>query len=297
MHVLGLGFPRARRHAPRVRRSLSGSLPYALGVADLDTCVGVHVPGVDPLAEAEALGAECLQIFVADPQSFKKPPPHPHAAALRESLLPVYVHAPYLINVCSPVTTRRQFGRRFLQQTCDAAADVGAAAVIVHPGHAEDGVDEGFARWARTLERLKTDVPVFIENTAGGKNAVARKFDDLARLWEAIHAVQTEVDIGFCFDTCHAFAAGEELADAVERVLKIVGKIDLLHANDAQGEPGSGRDRHAHLGDGNIGTEVLQHMVHAARGPVIIEPHEAWKANADTVRADMTFVREALRGA
>jgi deoxyribonuclease-4 len=263
-------------------------------VPELDTRVGAHVPGVDPLAEADALGADCIQIFVSDPSSFKKPPPHPHAAALRASPLPVYVHAPYLINVCSPVTTRRQFGRRFLQQTCDAAADVGAAAVIVHPGHAEDGVEEGIARWVRTLERLKTSVPLFIENTAGGKNAVARRFDDLARLWDAVKTVETDVQVGFCFDTCHAYAAGEELPDAVERVLKIVGAIDLLHANDAQGEPGSGRDRHAHLGQGNIGAGVLRHMIHTAGGPVIIEPHEAWKAEADAVLAGIAFVREAL---
>jgi deoxyribonuclease IV len=263
-------------------------------VADLDTRVGVHVPGIDPLAEADELGADCIQIFVADPQSFKKPPPHPHGAALKSSPLPVYVHAPYLINVCSPVSTRRGFGRRFLKQTCDAAADVGASAVIVHPGHAEDGVEEGVARWVRTVERLETTVPLFIENTAGGKNAVARRFDDLARLWDAIHSVETDVRIGFCFDTCHAYAAGEELTDAVERVTNIVGRIDLLHANDAQGEPGSGRDRHAHLGHGNIGADVLRHMIRTAGGPVIIEPHEAWKAAPDTVRSDMTFVRDAL---
>jgi len=264
-------------------------------VAELDTRVGVHVPGVDPLGEADALGADCLQIFVSDPQSFKKPPPHPHAAALRDSPLPIYVHAPYLINICSPVATRRQFGRRMLQWTCDGAADVGAAAVIVHPGHAEDDINEGFTRWVKTLERLKTTVPIFIENTAGGKNAVARKFDDLARLWDAVQNAETDVPIGFCFDTCHAFAAGEELTDAVERVLKIVGTIDLLHANDAQGQPGSGRDRHAHPGQGNIGTDVLRHMIRTAGGPVIIEPHEAWKAAPETVRADMAFVREALQ--
>ncbi len=263
-------------------------------MADLDIRVGAHVPGVDPLAEAEAVGADCIQIFVSDPQSFKKPPPHPHAEALRSSRSPVYVHAPYLINVSSPVSTRRGFGRRLLQQTCDAAADVGAAAVIVHPGHAEDGVAEGVARWARTVERLQTTVPVFIENTASGKNAVARRFDDLARLWDGIHEVTTDVPLGFCFDTCHAFAAGEELSDAVERVIKIVGTIDLLHANDAQGEPGSGRDRHAHLGHGNIGADVLRHMIHTAGGPVIVEPHEAWKAAPDTVRTDIAFVRDAL---
>ncbi len=261
---------------------------------ELKGCVGAHVPGEDPLAEADAFGADCLQIFVSDPQSFKKPPPHPHAAELRASSLPVYVHAPYLINVCSPVPTRRHFGRRFLQQTCDAAAEVGAAAVIVHPGHAEDDINEGFGRWGRTLERLKTTVPIFIENTAGGKNAVGRKFDDLARLWDAVQRAKADTPIGFCFDTCHAYAAGEDLADAVERILRIVGTIDLLHANDAQGQPGSGRDRHAHLGQGNIGVDVLRHMIRTAGGPVIIEPHEAWKAAPDAVRAGIAFVRDVL---
>jgi deoxyribonuclease IV len=146
----------------------------------------------------------------------------------------------------------------------------------------------------RTLERLKTAVPVFIENTAGGNNAVSRRFDDLARLWDAVQGATTNVPIGFCFDTCHAHAAGEELSDAVERIRKIVGKIDLLHANDSQGQPGSGRDRHAHLGKGNIGADVLRHMIRVAGGPVIIEPFEAWKASPDTVRADMEFVRDAL---
>src|SRR5437867_233809 len=130
-----------------------------------DRSVGAHVPGEDPLAEADELGADCLQIFLSDPQSFKKPPPHPQAAELRASKIPVYVHAPYLINVCSPLPNRRYGGRKILQQTCDAAETVGAAAVIVHGGHAEDNVNEGFGRWARTLEQLKTTVPVYIENT------------------------------------------------------------------------------------------------------------------------------------
>jgi deoxyribonuclease-4 len=257
--------------------------------------VGVHVPGVDPLAEAEALGADCIQIFLSDPQSFKKPAPRADAETLKTSSIPVYVHAPYLINVCSPAPNRRYGGRKILKDTCDAAEAIGAAAVIVHAGHAEDDVNEGFGRWARTLEQLKkTTVPIYIENTAGGRNAVARRFDDLARLWDAVQNAKTHVPIGFCFDTCHAHAAGEELSDAVERVLKIVGNIDLLHANDSQGEAGSGRDRHASLGKGKIGPDVLKHMIRVAGGPVVIEPHEAWSAAADLVRDDIAFVREAL---
>src|SRR3989440_5259354 len=138
--------------------------------------VGAHVAPGRPLKTAEAIGADSVQIFLSDPQGWEKPPPRPDAAELRDSPLPLYVHAPYLINVCSPRNNVRYGSRKILTQTCEAAADVGAAAVIVHGGHAEDGIEEGFGRWVRTLELLESDVPVLIENTAGGTNAVARRF-------------------------------------------------------------------------------------------------------------------------
>ena len=130
--------------------------------------------------------------------------------------------------------------------------------MIVHGGHAEDDIAEGPGRWLRSLEMLETEVPVLIENTAGGENAVARRFDALARLWDAIGDADHGIELGFCFDTCHAHAAGEELGDAVERVLAITGGIDLLHANDSRDPAGTGADRHAHLGKGKIDLEALR---------------------------------------
>jgi deoxyribonuclease-4 len=252
--------------------------------------VGAHLAPDDPLAEAEALGAECLQLFLSHPQTWRKPPPRADAGELRDSPLDVYVHAPYLINVCSPKPNIRYGSRKILQQTCDAAADVGAAAVIVHAGYAEDGIEEGVGRWPRTLEMLETEVPVLIENTAGGENAVARRFDALARLWEAIGAGKSDVELGFCFDTCHAHSAGEDLGDAVERVLEIVGAIDLLHCNDSKDPAGSGRDRHQNLGAGEVGADALRAMIRAADAPVVCET----PGSAEDLVADMAFVREAL---
>jgi deoxyribonuclease-4 len=252
--------------------------------------VGAHLGRVTPLEDAAAVGAECVQIFLSDPQGWEKPPPRDDAADLRDSALPLYVHAPYLINVCSPRNNVRYGSRKILQQTCDAAADVGAAAVIVHGGHAEDDVAEGVGRWLRTLEMLESSVPVFIENTAGGDNAVARRFDALARLWDALSDANPKVELGFCFDTCHAHAAGEQLSDAVERVLAIVGKIDLLHANDSRDPPGTGADRHANLGKGQIGADALREMIRAAGAPVVVET----PGTADDLRADVDFVRHAL---
>jgi deoxyribonuclease IV len=261
-----------------------------LGVARKKKIVGAHLSPRKPLEEAESVGADCVQIFLSDPQGWKKPPARKDAEQLRSSKVPLYVHAPYLINVCSPRNNVRYGSRKILQQTCDAAAEVGAAAVIVHAGHADDDIGEGVGRWLRTLEMLTSEVPVYIENTAGGDNAVGRRFDALARLWEAVSQADANAEIGFCFDTCHAHAAGEELSDAVERVLAIVGKIDLLHANDSRDPPGTGADRHANLGKGEIGAEVLHEMIKAAGPPVVVETPGA----AKEMRADIEFVREAL---
>ncbi len=252
--------------------------------------VGAHVAPSKPLADASLLDADCVQIFLSDPQGWEKPPPRPDADELRSSPIPVYVHAPYLINVCSPRNNVRYGSRKILKQTCEAAAEIEAAAVVVHPGHAEDGIEAGYGRWTRTLEILEAEVPLYIENTAGGDNAVARRFDALAGLWDAVSSTKTGVELGFCFDTCHAHAAGEELSDAVERVLAIVGRIDLLHANDSRDPPGTGADRHANLGRGEMDPDALRGMIRAARAPVVCET----PGSADDLRADLEFVREAL---
>jgi deoxyribonuclease IV len=254
------------------------------------TVVGAHVSRERPLEEAAAIGANCAQIFLTDPQSWRKPPEREDADELRGSDVPLYVHAPYLINVCSPKNNIRYGSRKILQQTCDGAAALDAAAVIVHGGHAEDGLDEGIGRWVRSLQLLETSVALYIENTAGGENAVARRFDALARLWEAITDASGDVELGFCFDTCHAWAAGEELDGAIDRVGSIVGEIDLLHANDSRDPPGTGADRHANLGEGEIPVDRLRAMIRGAGPPVVVET----PGGGDAMRADIAFVREAL---
>jgi deoxyribonuclease-4 len=254
--------------------------------------VGAHVQGIDPLAEAAAVEADVIQMFLSDPQGWEKPPERGDAGELRDSGVGIYVHAPYLINVCSPKPNVRHGSRKILAQTCEAAADVGALAVIVHPGHAEDGLEAGVGRMAKTLEQLDSDVPVYLENTAGGDHAVARRFDALAILWEAVQGAEADVEIGFCFDTCHAHAAGEDLSDAVERAIAITGGIDLMHVNDSRDPAGTGADRHANIGAGTIDLDELRHMIRAAGAPSVVEtPREA-----DALRADVEFVREALAG-
>ena len=203
----------------------------------------------DPLAAAEADGADVVQFFLGNPQSWKKPKPREDAEVLKASSMPLYVHAPYLINVASANNRVRIPSRKILQDTCDAAAEVGATAVIVHGGHADDNdMEAGFERWVKALKALETDVPVYLENTAGGDHAMARHFDIIGRLWDHIG----DSGIGFCLDTCHAWAAGEALIDAVDRIKALTGRIDLVHCNDSRDAAGSGADRHANFGTGQI---------------------------------------------
>jgi deoxyribonuclease-4 len=250
--------------------------------------IGAHVDRQDPVSEAKAREADLVQFFLSDPQGWKKPEPREDVTALRASGVTLYVHAPYIVNVASCNNKIRIPSRKILADQCAAAAEIGAKAIIVHGGHvaSEDEFEAGLDNWRKTFERLETDVPVLIENTAGGDHAMARRFDRLARLWDALDGH----DVGFCLDTCHAHAGGEELVDVVERVLAITGRIDLVHANDSKDPAGSGRDRHENFGSGQIDPDVLVAVVSAAGAPVVCET----PGGAEGQAADIEFLRSRL---
>ena len=218
------------------------------------------------MAEAEAIGAGAIQMFVGPPQSWKQPPVRPDAEELESAAIPIYVHAPYLINVASPNNRVRIPSRKILAGTMERAEQIGAAGVIVHAGHAEDDIERGFVRWRKVFEELQSDVPILIENTAGGTNAMGRRVEVIAELFGHLE----DYDARFCFDTCHAHAAGEDLSDVVERVVEATGGIDLLHANSSRDAPGTGADRHANFASGQMNTDDIVAMVAAAAAPVVI---------------------------
>jgi deoxyribonuclease IV len=253
--------------------------------------LGAHVDSADPLPHAEAVGAEAIQLFLADPQGWKKPEPHPHADALRATELTVYVHAPYLVNVASTNNKIRIPSRKIMAQHAEAAVAIGAKGLIVHGGHvtAKDDPAVGVENWRKTLQRAADEggygLPILIENTAGGDNAMVRRFDRLAMLWDAVG----EFGAGFVLDTCHAWAGGEELADIVDRVRAITGRVDLVHANNSRDEFDSGADRHANFDAGTFDPELIASVCRDAGCDVIIEtPVEGQKNDleylAKTVR-------------
>jgi deoxyribonuclease-4 len=252
--------------------------------------IGAHVRDDDPLGAAAERGAEVVQFFLTDPQSWKSPKPHPHAEALRATDLTLFVHSPYVLNVASTNNRIRIPSRKIVMEHAKMAGELGALGLVVHGGHVTKGEDAeaGLENWRKMFERQADQggfgTRILVENTAGGDNAMARNWDVLARLWDRIG----EFDVGFCLDTCHAFSAGEQLADIVARTLAITGRIDLVHLNNSRDEFGSSRDRHANVHDGTIDPAVLVEVLSAAGAPAVVETPAEGQAE------DIAFLVESL---
>jgi deoxyribonuclease-4 len=261
--------------------------------------IGAHVERADPLAEATARDAAVVQFFLTDPQAWETPEPRADAEALRSATVDVYIHAPYRINVATLNNRIRIPSRKLLLEHTTAAAALGARGVIVHGGHvnSDDDIATGFDNWRKAFayaaEKGGFPVPVLIENTAGGDHACARRLDALARLWDALgEYAGGDHGAGFCLDTCHAYAGGEELLGVVDRVKAITGRIDLVHANDSRDPFDSRRDRHDNLGHGQIDPELIAAVVRAAGAPVVVET----PGGAEGQRADIEYLRAQLGG-
>lgn len=253
--------------------------------------IGAHVRDDDPLGAASERGAEVVQFFLTDPQSWKTPKPHPQADALRAAGLPMYVHSPYVLNVASTNNRIRIPSRKTVTDHARVAGQIGAEGLVVHGGHVTKGEDPelGLENWRKLFERQADEggfgCRILVENTAAGDNAMARSWDMLARLWDRIG----EFDVGFCLDTCHAFAAAEDLLDIAERTRAITGGIDLVHLNSSRDEFGSARDRHANIADGTIDPELLVAVLATAGAPAAIVETPA-EGQAD----DIAFLVESL---
>jgi deoxyribonuclease-4 len=254
--------------------------------------IGAHVERADPLAAAAARGADAVQFFLSEPQGWEVPEERSDASALRDSDVEVYVHAPYRINVATLNNRIRIPSRNLLQAHATGAAQIGAKGLIVHASHVNRGDDlaAGCVNWAKTFQYAAKSggfaTPILIENTAGGDNALARRFDALARLWDAVG----EYGVGFCLDTCHAHAGGEDLVNIVDRVKAITGRIDLVHANDSRDGFDSGRDRHENIGRGQIDPELIVEVIRAAGATVIVET----PGGAEGQGADIAFLRKRV---
>src|ERR671921_1969564 len=160
----------------------------------MSIAIGAHVDQTDPIAEAKARRAPLVQFFLGDPQGYKGPEFRYAGGAegLRADAaaggIDLYVHAPYIINVATTNNRIRIPSRKLLQQHMDVAAEVGAKGLIVHGGHvnADDDPEKGFDNWRKAIDATDLKIPLLIENTAGGGNAMARQAERIGRVFEAV---------------------------------------------------------------------------------------------------------------
>lgn len=273
--------------------------------------VGAHVPvgsglARSGLAYARRIGAETVQVFVSNPRGWAASAGDPaEDAAFRDGCagMPVFVHAPYLINFGSPSAATLAHSVAALTHAMARGRDIGATGVVVHAGSAVGGArrEEALAQLRDhllpLLEALPDDAPrLLIEPTAGGGGALAAQMGDLA---EYFATLENHPRLGVCLDTCHAYAAGHDLAapGGVRATLNALvrsvgrGRLGLVHVNDTRDPLGSRRDRHYTLGAGRIGLDAFGELfVHpATRGvPLVVETpggEEGHRGDVATLKA------------
>ena len=257
--------------------------------------MGAHVPvggGLGKgLAYAQEIGATAVQVFVSNPRGWAPSlgdPAQDEAFKGRnaDSGTPSFVHAPYLVNFGSPTEATLRKSVEATEHALRRAAAIGAQGVVVHAGSAVAGAHRDLAlgqlrsHLLPILDALAPDGPrLLVEPTAGGGQALCATVQELEPWFAQLDAHEM---LGVCLDTCHAFAAGHDLAapggmkKTLDALVKTVGRgrLAMVHANDSKDPVGSGRDRHEAIGAGHIGkdpfAELFRHP--AMRGvPLVVE--------------------------
>jgi deoxyribonuclease IV len=236
--------------------------------------IGAHVSPAGGPAKAVERGVErscrSIQIFNQNPRAWKpRVYSEEEVAAFRAAMAgsdvdALLIHAVYLLNCASEDPEIRAKSLTSLTASLQAGAALGAHAVVLHPGSAlKNGgsVDEALTRAAATIAEALADsegCALHLEDTAGAGGTLGRSFDELATL---IERAGGDARLGVCLDSCHLLSSGYDvrtvaaLGDVLDDFDACVGldRLGSLHLNDSQHPLGANRDRHANLGEGEIG--------------------------------------------
>ncbi|MGQ9914058.1 MAG: deoxyribonuclease IV [Thermogutta sp.] len=231
---------------------------------------------------AAAVGCQCLQIFTKNSNQWRDPEVSEEQAgifreAMRTSGLRAAIsHDSYLINLGSPDQSLRDRSVGALAAELKRADLLGLDYVVVHPGAYIDGsVEAGLHRISAAIDDIHAAVPsarakLLLETTAGQGTNLGWRFEHLAAILERVREPSR---LGVCFDTCHVFAAGypihqpRGMAAVLREFDAVIGlsKIRAVHLNDSRAEFASRVDRHAHVGQGKIGTEAFRRLLRDER--------------------------------
>ena len=257
--------------------------------------IGLHVSisGSIDMAVNNAVERECtaFQIFTRNPRSwFAKDLELNEAKKFKEKLkeskidrMAICAHMPYLPNLSSPEDDGYQKSIKSMTKDIERCDKLGIPYLVTHLGsHKGSGEENGIKRLTDALNKVaetKDDVIILLENTAGQKNSVGSDFEQLAEIFSKCKPAKK---FGICLDTCHAFVAGYDLRtkDAAKKTMKefddTVGieNLKILHLNDSKGELNSNRDRHDHIGLGEIGKDGLGEVIkimNKNKIPIVLE--------------------------
>jgi deoxyribonuclease-4 len=234
--------------------------------------IGAHVSPAGGLPKAIERGLErdcrAIQIFNQSPRMWRPTAyPEQDVHAFREAMVDsqidaVLIHAVYLLNCASEDAEIRKKSLASLTQSLRVGHEIGASGVVLHPGSAKTGDPAAaVARAGETIAEALADsegCPLHLENTAGAGGTLGRSIDELAALLDAAGGGPR---LGLCLDSCHLFASGYDIRtpsgmDGVEaEIAEKIGleRVGSLHLNDSQTALGSNRDRHANIGEGELG--------------------------------------------
>ena len=273
--------------------------------------IGLHVSisGSIDMAVDNAIERECtaFQIFTRNPRSwFAKDLSLDEAKKFKDKLavskidrMAISAHMQYLPNLSSPEDQGYQKSNKTMIKEIERCDKLGIPYLVTHLGsHKGSGEENGIRRLTDALNKVaetKADVIILLENTAGQKNSVGSDFKQLAEIFSKC---KPEKKFGVCLDTCHAFVAGYDLRtkESVKETIKefndTVGikNLKILHLNDSKGELNSNRDRHDHIGLGEIGKEGLGEIIKIMNKnniPIVLE------TPIDDIRDDFHNIEEA----
>ena len=256
--------------------------------------IGKHVSiagGIDKApARAKEIGCNCLQIFAKNPRGWKgrKIPESEIKKTKKEiknlGMNPLVVHNTYLINPASPKTDLWNKSLAGIKDDYTRAGSIGAKYLVMHPGsHTGSGLESGIKRISKLINKLlmeiENDCMLLLENVAGAGSSIGSNFDEL---YDIINNINNEKKVGFCLDTCHAFAAGYNLKNRkdLNNTLELfdhklgLNKLKMLHINDSKYKLGTNKDEHAHIGEGYLGKTGFKNIINHPRLnhlPMILE--------------------------
>ena len=230
--------------------------------------------------EAESYGANVLMLYTGAPQNTRRKEikdlniEKGWEYAAQAGINEIVVHAPYIINLANTVKPEIfTLAVEFLEKEIIRTAAMRSKILVLHPGSCLDaGVDAGTAQIVKGLNQVldqnEDDVFIALETMAGKGSEIGRSFEELARIYEGVHKKER---LRVCFDTCHVNDAGYDLVHDYEGVFQHfdevlgLGQIAVFHINDSMNPCGTHKDRHANIGKGYLGEEVLKKLVHDLR--------------------------------